>query len=200
MIDLTPLDVRKKKGDFRRGLRGYEPEAVDEFLDLVAERLEELVRENGALKERVHAINEAVTAYRERERAMNDALVSAQQLREDMRTQATRDAEVVTREASAEAERILAEARGRASAEAESMRRVQTQRAWFLKSFRAFVERQLGEIEQEEERLRELVRADAVADVADVSQSSAREPEPEPADTPVGGPAWLAEIDRGGAI
>ncbi|HEX5521443.1 MAG TPA: hypothetical protein VFX29_07080, partial [Longimicrobiaceae bacterium] len=92
--------------------------------------------------------------------------------------------------------RILAEARGRASAEAESMRRVQTQRAWFLKSFRAFVERQLGEIEQEEERLRELVRADA----ADVSQSSAREPEPEPADTPVGGPAWLAEIDRGGAI
>ncbi len=32
MIDLTPLDVRKKRGDFRRGLRGYDPEEVDHFL------------------------------------------------------------------------------------------------------------------------------------------------------------------------
>ena len=27
MIDLTPLDVRKKKGDFRKGLRGYDTTA-----------------------------------------------------------------------------------------------------------------------------------------------------------------------------
>ena len=26
MIDLTPLEVRQKKGDFRRAMRGYEPE------------------------------------------------------------------------------------------------------------------------------------------------------------------------------
>ena len=38
MIDLTPLDVRKKKADFRRGLRGYDIEEVDAFLDLAAER------------------------------------------------------------------------------------------------------------------------------------------------------------------
>ncbi|MFH1765104.1 MAG: DivIVA domain-containing protein, partial [Gemmatimonadota bacterium] len=36
MIDLTPLDVRKKRGDFRRILRGYDPEEVDTFMDLVA--------------------------------------------------------------------------------------------------------------------------------------------------------------------
>ena len=39
MIDLTPLDVRSKRGDFRRILRGYEPQEVDTFLELVAERL-----------------------------------------------------------------------------------------------------------------------------------------------------------------
>ena len=36
MIDLTPLDVRKKKGDFTRTLRGYDTPTVDQFLDLVA--------------------------------------------------------------------------------------------------------------------------------------------------------------------
>jgi len=50
MIDLTPLDVRKKAGDFRRILRGYDPQEVDIFLELVAERMEVLVRENMALK------------------------------------------------------------------------------------------------------------------------------------------------------
>ena len=52
MIDLTPLDVRKKKGDFSRALRGYETAMVDEFLELAAERMEELVRENASLRER----------------------------------------------------------------------------------------------------------------------------------------------------
>ena len=52
MIDLTPLDVRKKRGDFRRQLRGYDPEEVDTFMDLVADRFEELVRENLSLNEK----------------------------------------------------------------------------------------------------------------------------------------------------
>ncbi|MBA4159185.1 MAG: DivIVA domain-containing protein, partial [Gemmatimonadetes bacterium] len=70
MIDLTPLDVRKKKGDFRRAMRGYEPELVDSFLDLVADRLDELVRENVTLRERVNQLTQAIDTFRERERAL----------------------------------------------------------------------------------------------------------------------------------
>ena len=44
MIDLTPLDVRNKRGDFKKLLRGYDPQEVDVFLEIVAERLENLVR------------------------------------------------------------------------------------------------------------------------------------------------------------
>lgn len=86
MINLTPLDVRKKKGDFRRVMRGYDPEAVDNFLDEVVASMEQLVRENAAM-------SEAIAACREREKAMNEVLVSAQQLREDMRDQAQREAD-----------------------------------------------------------------------------------------------------------
>ena len=155
MIDLTPLDVRKKKGDFRRALRGYEPELVDGFLDIAADRMEELVRENAMLRERNMQLSDQLSGYRARENAMNEALVSAQQLREEVRTQASRDAELVLREARGEAERIVAGARQTAVAAAESLRRIQGQRARFLRSFRAMVERQLAEVEMEEERLRE---------------------------------------------
>lgn len=159
-IDLTPLEVRKKKGDFRRVMRGYDAVAVDDFLDQVVERMEALVRENAALVARVEGMSNAIAEYRERERAMNDALVSAQQLREDMREQAAREAELVMREARAAGERIVAESRRQASAAAESLRRLQAQRVRFLRLFRALVERQLQEIEQEEERGAAVARFD----------------------------------------
>lgn len=154
MIDLTPLDIRKKKGDFARSLRGYEPAMVDAFLDLTAERLEEVVRENAALRERAAQLTEQLGTYRQREQAMNEALVSAQQLREEVRAQAARESELTLREAGGEAERILAEARRQAEVAAESTRRVQAARSRFVRGFRAFLERQMEELEMEEERLR----------------------------------------------
>jgi cell division initiation protein len=167
MIDLTPLDVRKKKGDFRRVMRGYDPEAVDNFLDEVVARMEELVRENGALAGRVSGMTDAIAEYRERERAMNEALVSAQQLREDMREQAQREADLALREARAEGERIIADAKRQVTLALEALRRIQAQRVRFLRLFRALVERQLSEIEQEEERTAALARLDAEVDRAE---------------------------------
>lgn len=158
MIDLTPLDVRKKKGDFARSMRGYDPARVDEFLELAAERMEELVRENASLSARLEGLSASVAEYRERERALNEALVSAQQLREEMRGQAEREAELVLREARAQGERIVEDAKRQVLTAAEALRRVQGQRTRFLRLFRALVERQLGEIEEEEGRFRELPR------------------------------------------
>lgn len=174
MIDLTPLDVRKKKGDFRRALRGYEPEVVDAFLDLAAERLEELVRENATLRERNAQLTASLESYRGREQAMNEALVTAQQLREEVRAQASRDSEMALREARGDAERILAEARQKAVAAVESARRVHAQRRRFLRSFRAFVERQLADIEMEEEGLAEALRGEERDAPADDARESPR--------------------------
>jgi cell division initiation protein len=167
MIDLTPLDVRKKKGDFRKALRGYEAEAVDSFLDLVADRLEEVARENAGLRERNSQLGEAISSYRAREHAMNEALVTAQQLREEVREQAKREADLVLREARGEADRVLSEARRQLAAAAESTRRVHGQRLRYLRGLRSYVERQLAEIEAEEERIREAIQAEG------------REPHPE---------------------
>ena len=85
MIELTPLDVRKKREDFRRTMRGYDPEQVDVFLDLVAERFESLVEKETRLTEQVRMMSEQLRTFQERERALNDALVTAQELREDAR-------------------------------------------------------------------------------------------------------------------
>jgi hypothetical protein len=77
-------------------MRGYDPALVDDFLDLVADRLDELVRENLALSERVGRQDQQVAEYRERERALTEALVTAQEMREEMRRQTSREAEAAS--------------------------------------------------------------------------------------------------------
>lgn len=114
MIDLTPLEVRKKKGDFRKALRGYEPALVDDFLDIVADRLDDLVRENATLHERVTRAETQLSEHREREKALTDALVTAQEMREGVRAQAVAEAEQMTRGAKQEADRVLKAAKAEA--------------------------------------------------------------------------------------
>jgi cell division initiation protein len=108
MIDLTPLEVRKKKSDFRRVMRGYDPGLVDDFLDLVADRLDELVRQNTALNERTSRQEQQVSDFRDREQALTDALVTAQEMREEIRRQTALEAELARKSAEQEAAQLRA--------------------------------------------------------------------------------------------
>lgn len=159
MIDLSPLDVRKKKDDFRRSLRGYDADQVDSFLDLVADRLEELVTERRRLTEQVATMEEQLTDFRERERALNEALMAAQELREEARSQAERDAELKKKEAKSRAEEIVQEARRRAEEARRELEDLRRRKDRFLHSLRGTLGRLQDELEVEEERLQEASRA-----------------------------------------
>lgn len=111
MTDLTPRGVRHTKGKFRRGLWGYDTGRVDEFLDVVAKRLEDLVLQNAASTERADALQGQIAAFREREQAINDAMVAAQQLEADAQARAEHEVELARTEAQHEAELLRSEVR-----------------------------------------------------------------------------------------
>lgn len=152
MIDLTPLDVRKKRGDFRKALRGYDPQEVDVFLELVAERMEALVRQNIQMRERSEQLQEQVSSSTGREHAVQEALVTAQELREDIRGQAQREAELIVQEAHRQAQRHVAEGERRVEAMRDVLAELERRRARFLKRFRQLLERELDSVEVEEVR------------------------------------------------
>jgi cell division initiation protein len=153
MIDLTPLEVRKKKGDFRKAMRGYDPALVDDFLDLAADRMEQLVRENMTLSDRSSRLEAQVADFREREKALTEALVTAQEMREEVRRAAVQNAELLRREAEGEAASIRRAAQDAKHSEEEGLRRLRAQRAQLMKSFRAFLERELSELSVAEEAM-----------------------------------------------
>jgi DivIVA domain-containing protein len=141
---LTPLDIRKQ--EFRRALRGYETVGVEDFRERVADELERVIRERSVLEERVAALTEQLRVFRERERAMNEALVAAQQLRAETRAAAEREAQVIVREAEATAQRMLDEARQGEQAMRTRMAEAERQFQTYVGGFRAMLERQLGEL------------------------------------------------------
>jgi len=149
MIDLTPLDVRKKKGDFRKGMRGYETQEVDTFLELVAERFEELVRENLTLKERVERLAEQLQGQEGRERAVQEALVTAQELREQIREQARREADHIVREAESAAQSLAQEADRAIEERRRELGELDRSRTRLLRSLRTFLERELDAVSAE---------------------------------------------------
>ncbi|HUG40462.1 MAG TPA: DivIVA domain-containing protein [Longimicrobiales bacterium] len=153
MIDLTPLEVRQKKGDFRRAFRGYDAELVNDFLDLVADRMEELVKENMALRDSVGTLESEVVAYREKERALSDALMAAQRLREDARSHAEKEGELMIREARLAAETARDEAIRALAREEEALRQARARRAQMIESFRRLLQRELSELAVIEETL-----------------------------------------------
>jgi DivIVA domain-containing protein len=163
MIDLTPLDVRNKRGDFKKLMRGYDPQEVDVFLEIVAERLEALTRENMALKERSGALQAQVNSQTDREQAVQAALVTAQELRADIRAQAQREAENVVKSAETEGRRMLAEAEAEARTKLRDAERqldkledaiqmLDRRRLRFLKEFRQLLQREMDVVAVEESR------------------------------------------------
>jgi len=141
---LTPLDVRRY--EFSRALRGYDTDQVNRFRDEVAGELERLMRVNQELEQKARGFHDQLKSFRDRDKALNDALVHAQQLRSEIREQAERESQLTLREAQAESDRLLASARTEIKRVEDELAALDRFRRNYLTQLRVFVERQLAEI------------------------------------------------------
>ena len=158
---LTPLDVRRY--DFGAALRGYDKARVEQFREQVAAELERLARANQDLDQKARNFHEQLRAFRDRDRALNDALISAQQLGNATREAAEREAELIRREARAEAEEIRrlaqADARRHVDELRGEQRRIEEEitgldrvHRTYIAQLRLLAERQLAELSAAESR------------------------------------------------
>jgi DivIVA domain-containing protein len=145
---LTPLDVRRY--EFNRVLRGYDPDRVDQFREQVAEELDRLTRLNQELEQKARTLHDQLKSFRDRDKALNEALVTAQQLRAEIREQAERESQLIIREAQSQADGIVAGAQQEIRRVDDELAVLDRSRRNYLAQLRVFVERQLSEIEAAE--------------------------------------------------
>ncbi|CAH2212778.1 DivIVA domain-containing protein [Tepidibacter aestuarii] len=105
---ITPLDIENK--EFRRALRGFKEEEVDEFLDEVKEDFEKLYKENIELKDKLSMMTEQVNKYKNIEETLKNTLIVAQNTAEEVNTNAAKKSQLVIEEAEFKARKIIEEA------------------------------------------------------------------------------------------
>jgi cell division initiation protein len=108
-MKISPMDIQQQqfKGKMFGGL---DAEDVDAFLQAVAGEMEELIRENGDLKERLSRNATAIAEMEARESQLRETMLAAQRITEEMKANAQREAHLVVSEAELKGERIIADA------------------------------------------------------------------------------------------
>ncbi|HEY7214061.1 MAG TPA: DivIVA domain-containing protein [Thermoanaerobaculia bacterium] len=105
---ITPLEIQKMR--FSQKMRGYDPTEVDGFLSLLAEELaarvaqvEKAERENRYYRQRLEE-----TEHREHQ--LQQTLLRAQKVSDDITANARREAELLVKEAEVAADKIVQQA------------------------------------------------------------------------------------------
>src|SRR5512138_851890 len=152
-MNITPLDITQKQ--FRRRLRGLDPEEVEAFLALVAVEFEALVKENGALREDNQRMAESLAELKSRERALQETLVTAQKASQEIRDAARKEAEITISDAELQAEKIVQAAHGRFLRIVDDINELKRQRLQFETNVRTLVESHVKLLEAFREPARE---------------------------------------------
>ena len=133
-MSIRPIDVRRK--EFKSGFRGYDANQVDDFLDEVADEFERTYAESRRLSEELTVLKGRLEQFEELEGAIREALVHAQQVARDLRRNATKEAELIVREAKEQAHRILADSSSRVERVQESYEVLRKAKQDFNNDFR----------------------------------------------------------------
>lgn len=102
---ITSMDITNK--EFKKVIRGYSIDEVDEFLDKIAEDYESLYKENSALKEKYAVQTEKLEHYVKMETTIQNTLLLAQNAAEQSKDNAQKEADMIIKNANESAQRIL---------------------------------------------------------------------------------------------
>lgn len=105
---MEPDELRYK--EFKRSVRGYSPDEVDDLLDTVAEELDEARTEQTRLTAELNEARSRIEQYQSLEGSIRDTLSQAEKAAGDYQEAARRDAESTVEAARREAEVVIHDA------------------------------------------------------------------------------------------
>lgn len=131
---LTPVEIRHLTPP-RTNFRGYRRAATDQLLEEIAASFEDVWRERADLADKVEQLETDLVRYRELETLLRTTLVSAEQASAQKHDQAQREAELILREAHAEAREIQRHALAENERLQQDSRRMRVQLEQALSAF-----------------------------------------------------------------
>lgn len=151
-MKITPLEIKKQ--EFGKAFRGYSPEEVHSYLEMVAEELEDALKKNLELEESLSSLKDKLTNYTRIETVLQDTLMTTQKSAEEIKAVAEQKAKSITDGARVRADRILVDANERLLEIQREIADLKHQREAFIISFKSLLETQRALLENIEKEAR----------------------------------------------
>lgn len=145
---LTPLDIHNK--EFNRGLRGYNVDEVNDFLDQVIKDYESVLRDKKQLESKIEELEDSLQRYKDMEESLQKSMVVAEQNAVDIKDNAEKEGELIKREAEKNADRIVNEAFDKSRQAENEVEELKKQSRLYRTKFRMLVESHLQMIDDED--------------------------------------------------
>jgi cell division initiation protein len=139
-MKIGPVDIRNHV--FQKRMRGVDEGEVMAYLDLVADRLEEVILEGEDLRDQMARLEQQLEEFRRLERTLRDSLVSAERVADDRLAHAEQEAHLLIKNAEVDADRVARNVReevARLRGDIDDLRR---QRLTYVERFRALLRSQ----------------------------------------------------------
>ena len=144
-VTLTPMDINNK--EFKKGMRGYNADEVDDFLDEVIENYESLYKENATLNDKISSLQEQLEQYKKIENSIQNTLILAQNAADQAKSSSEKEAELVIKNANDTAQKIIDKANNDVNQISSEYDSVKQEFIKFRARFRSFMTTQLETFE-----------------------------------------------------
>jgi cell division initiation protein len=140
-VKLTPLDIRKQ--EFKKSMRGYDPEEVEAFLIMVADELEIVLRDKNQQSDELIKLRTQLRDYQQVEHTLRETLMKATNTVEESRFNSLREAELRIHEAELQAEKIIEQAKEELQELRSEINLLRAQKESFSRRLRHLLESQI---------------------------------------------------------
>ncbi len=110
---ITAVDIKDKT--FTTKFRGYNVEEVDEFLDILVDDFEELIRKNREQADRIKSLEEKILYFDDMKESLSQSVILAQETAEKVKSSALTESENMLNKANYESTRLVDEAKLKAN-------------------------------------------------------------------------------------
>jgi len=147
-MKITPLDIRKQ--EFRKTFKGYDKNEVDIFLEMLAKEIENIIRDNKSMSERLKELDSKIEDYKRMETTLQNTLTSTQKTTDEIRRNARKEAEMILQKAKLQASEIIENAAAKVKDLQSQISALRNQKNGFVIQLRSFLSSQLKMLEEVE--------------------------------------------------
>jgi cell division initiation protein len=119
-VAMNSVDILQQK--FAVKFRGYDVQDVDEFLEVVANEMEQLINDNTRMQQDISLYRKELELYKKKEESINATLVTVQEMAGSLKKNAVKEAETIVNSSRLESDNLLLETRQNCDALREEIR------------------------------------------------------------------------------